>query len=328
MSGRTAITDNRRGAMLRSAFGPAIGAALADSSVIEVLANPDGAIWIERLGVGRQKADAKILPHDVERIIRLVASTANAECRSNEPIVSAELPETGERFEGLLPPVSSAPCFAIRKPAQLLYTLVDYVRDRIITYGQAQVLREAVSERRNIVIAGGAGSGKTTLVNALLDEIASAGDRVVILEDTRELVCSAEDCVALRTTPGIVSLRDLVKSTLRLRPDRIIIGETRGGEALDLLKAWNTGHPGGIATIHANSAEAALTRLEQLVAEAVAFNSQPLIAEAVDLVAFIARTAGGRRLEKIVRVEGCNKDGTYRLKPVAGPEITIVQTGD
>lgn len=323
MKGLSSVTDNRRGAMLRSAFGPVIGAALADGAVTEILVNPDGAIWIERQNKGRKRASVKIEPHDAERIIRLVASAGQAECRPDAPIVSAELPESGERFEGILPPVTAAPCFAIRKPAQLLYSLEDYVRDHIITYGQAQVLREAVSERRNIVIAGGAGSGKTTLVNALLDEVASAGDRVVILEDTRELVCSAKDCVALRTTPGLVSLRDLVKSTLRLRPDRIIIGETRSGEALDLLKAWNTGHPGGIATIHANSAEAALSRLEQLVAEAVAFNAQPLIAEAVDVIAFIARTALGRRLEKIVRVEGYNQDGTYRLTPLAAPETTI-----
>src|SRR6185312_7236886 len=113
-------------------------------------------------------------------------------------------------------------------------------------------------------------SGKTTLVNALLAEVAKLQERIIMIEDTRELQCAADDCVALRTKPGVVTMGHLVRSTLRLRPDRIIVGEVRGGEALEMLKAWNTGHPGGIATIHANSAKAALYRLEQLVLEAVA----------------------------------------------------------
>jgi type IV secretion system protein VirB11 len=248
---------------------------------------------------------------EVERIVRLVASHVRVEVHAGNPIVSAELPEGGERFEGILPPVAAAPCFSIRKPAAKVYTLTDYIDDRIILPLQADLLRQAVVARRNILIAGGTSSGKTTLANALLAEIAGLDQRVILLEDTRELHCAAPDCVALRTKQGIVSLADLVRSTLRLRPDRIVIGEVRGGEALDLLKAWNTGHPGGIATVHANSARAALYRLEQLIQEAVAVVPRRLIAEAIDLVVFIQGRGKGRRVETIAEVTGLDAQGDY-----------------
>jgi type IV secretion system protein VirB11 len=188
-----------------------------------------------------------------------------------------------------LPPVARGPCFAIRKPAGRIFTLEDYAASGVISTDQLAALKAAIATRANIIVAGGTGSGKTTLANALLAEIASLDERVVILEDTRELQCAAEDVVALRTQPGSVSLSDLVRSTLRLRPDRIIVGEVRGGEALDLLKAWNTGHPGGIATLHANSAQAALTRLEHLAMEACDAPPTALICEAIDLIVFIRR---------------------------------------
>ena len=244
--------------MLRTAFGPTIAAALADPTVIEVMVNPDGKLWIERATVGRQDTGERIGSAEAERIIRLVAAHVRREVTDKTPIVSAELPETGERFEGVMPPVAPAPCFAVRKPADVLYRLGDYVAARIMSVRQAEVLALSVRERKNILVVGGTSSGKTTLVNALLAEIADLDERVVILEDTRELKCAAADCVALRTKPGVATLADLVRSTLRLRPDRIIVGEVRGPEALDMLKAWNTGHPGGITTVHANSAPAGL----------------------------------------------------------------------
>ncbi len=260
----------RRRAMLRTAMGPAIGAALADPGVIEVMVNPDGSLRLDRLREGRvDDRRTAWRTADVERIIRLVASHVRVEVHASNPVVSAELPETGERFEGILPPVSTAPCFSIRKPAAKVFTLDDYIADNIVSPLQAHALRRAVADRRNLLIAGGTSSGKTTLANALLAEVAQRDERVILIEDTRELQCAAPDCVALRTKSGVVSLADLVRSTLRLRPDRIIVGEVRGPEALDLLKAWNTGHPGGIATVHANSARAALYRLEQLIQEAV-----------------------------------------------------------
>jgi type IV secretion system protein VirB11 len=308
---------SRRRAMLRTAMGPDILAALADDLVVEVMVNPDGSLRLDRLGEGRVDTGARLEAAEVERIIRVVASHIRVEAHDNNPVVSAELPETGERFEGLLPPVAPAPCFSIRKPATRLYTLEDYVGDRIMTPAQAEVLRTAIAERRNILIAGGTSSGKTTLANALLVEIATLDERVILIEDTRELQCAAPDCVALRTKPGIVTLADLVRSTLRLRPDRIIVGEVRGPEALDMLKAWNTGHPGGIATVHANSARAALYRLEQLIQETVVTVPRRLIAEAIDLIVFIRGRGLARRIETIAAVTGLAEGQDYAIQDLA-----------
>mgnify|MGYP001119059442 CR=1 FL=1 len=312
---------DRRRTMLRTAMGPAIAEALADPLVIEVMVNPDGVLRLDRLGEGRQETKSNLTPAEVERIIRLVASHMRLEAHAANPIVSAELPsreegQAGERFEGLLPPVSMAPCFSIRKPAKRIYGLDDYVNDRIMTVPQAAALRRAVTDHSNILVAGGTSSGKTTLANALLAEVAKMDERVILIEDTRELQCAAPDCVALRTKAGVVSLADLVRSTLRLRPDRIIVGEVRGAEALDMLKAWNTGHPGGIATVHANSAESALYRLEQLIQEVVTTVPRRLIAEAINTIVFISGRGMARRIETISRLDGLDADGNYRLSHI------------
>jgi len=306
-------TRERRRGMLRTAMGPAIAQALEEPDVVEVLANPDGHLWLDRHGSGRSDTGVILTPHEAERIIRLVASHVRAEASGTSPIISAELPESGERFEGLLPPVTLAPCFAIRKPAGRILHLKDYVAAEIMTPIVAKVLAEAVAEGRNILVAGGTGSGKTTLANALLAAVAVLEQRVVIIEDTRELQCAAKDTVTLRTKPGVATLADLVRSTLRLRPDRIIVGEVRGPEALDMLKAWNTGHPGGIATVHANSARAALYRLEQLVQEAVVTVPRRLIAEAIDYIVFLKGRGSGRRIDAIVEVKGLDSGGDYAL---------------
>ncbi|MDE2166783.1 MAG: P-type conjugative transfer ATPase TrbB [Alphaproteobacteria bacterium] len=304
----------RRRAMLRTAMGSEIAEALADPAVIEVMVNPDGRLRLDRLGEGRVATDTRLSVAAVERIIRLVASHVRLEAHAGNPLVSAELPETGERFQGVLPPVSAAPCFAIRKPAVKVYRLADYVADRILSPLQAEALRRAVTERQNVLVAGGTSSGKTTLANALLAEIAD--ERVILIEDTRELQCTAPDCVALRTKPG-VTLADLVRVTLRLRPDRIVVGEVRGGEALELLKAWNTGHPGGLSTVHANSARAALYRLEQLIQECVVTVPRRLIAEAVDCVVFIRGRGTDRRVETIASITGLDAGGDYALSDLA-----------
>jgi len=196
-----------------------------------------------------------------------------------------------------------------------VFTLDDYVAEKIVTAGQAQILRDAVAQRRNILVSGGTSTGKTTLVNALLLEVARSGDRVVLIEDTRELQCVAPNLVALRTRDGIASLSDLVRSSLRLRPDRIPIGEVRGAEALDLLKAWGTGHPGGVGTIHAGSALGALRRLEQLVQEAVVTVPRVLIAETINLIAVLAGRGPARQLVELATVEGLGPVGDYLLRP-------------
>ena len=157
----------------------------------------------------------------------------------------------------------------------------------------------------------GTGSGKTTLANALLAEPAFALDRVVIIEDTAELQCAAADRVELLTKriEPAVTMADLVRDTLRLRPDRIVIGEVRDGSALDLLKAWNTGHPGGLATIHANSAHEALSRLEDLIGEVTQRIPHRAIAAAINIVVFIERTREGRRVRSVSKVRGWGPDG-------------------
>ncbi|WP_353642507.1 P-type conjugative transfer ATPase TrbB [Mesorhizobium sp. WSM2239] len=311
--------DHRRRAMLRTAMGQAIAEALADPAVIEVMVNPDGVLRLDRLGEGRVDTGVCMHPSEAERIVRLIASHVRAEAHTDNPIVSAELP-SGERFEGLLPPVALAPCFSIRKPAARVYRLADYIADGIMMPLQADALRKAVRERRNILVAGGTSSGKTTLANALLAEVAECDERVILIEDTRELQCAAKDCVALRTRRGSVTLADLVRSTLRLRPDRIIVGEVRGAEALDMLKSWNTGHPGGIATVHANSARSALYRIEQLAQEAVVTVPRRLIAEAIDLIVFIAGRGSSRRVDAIAEVTGLDGNGDYAVT-----QLTLAQ---
>ncbi|RUU11678.1 P-type conjugative transfer ATPase TrbB [Mesorhizobium sp. USDA-HM6] len=301
----------RSSRMLRTALGPAITRFLDDPAIVEVMLNPDGRIWVDRLAQGLTETGEIVSASDGERIVRLVAHHVGAEVHGRSPRVSAELPETGERFEGLLPPVVAAPAFAIRKPAVAVFTLDNYVTAGVMSASQAATLRAAVDSRANILVAGGTSTGKTTLTNALLAEVAKGSDRVVIIEDTRELQCAAPNLVAMRTKDGVATLSDLIRSSLRLRPDRIPIGEVRGSEALDLLKAWGTGHPGGIGTLHAGSGIGALRRLEQLIQEAVVTVPRALIAETIDLVAVLSGRGSARRLTELIRVEGLGPDGDY-----------------
>lgn len=174
-----------------------------------------------------------------------------------------------------------------------------------MTPAQAIAIREGIAGRLNIVICGGTGSGKTKLANAVIAEIVatSPADRIVILEDTVEIQCAAENAVALHTT-DTVDMARLLKSTMRLRSDRIIVCEVRDGAALTLLKAWNTGHPGGVTTIHSNSTLSALRRLEQLTAEVSQQPMQAVIGEAVDLFVSIERVGRGRRVRDVMHVKG------------------------
>jgi P-type conjugative transfer ATPase TrbB len=304
---------SRSARMLRTALGPSIATYLEDEKIVEVMLNPDGRLWVDRLKGGLAETSEVISAADGERIIRLVAHHVGSEVHEGAPRISAELPETGERFEGLLPPVVAAPTFAIRKPAVAVFTLDQYVSSRIMSKAQAKSLRSAVEGRLNILVAGGTSTGKTTLTNALLAEVAKTSDRVVLIEDTRELQCQAQNLVALRTKEGVSTLTDLVRASLRLRPDRIPIGEVRGPEALDLLKAWGTGHPGGVGTIHAGSGLGALRRLEQLIQEAVVTVPRALIAETINIIAVLSGRGSERRLKELVQVQGLDANGDYRL---------------
>ncbi|TIQ41883.1 MAG: P-type conjugative transfer ATPase TrbB [Mesorhizobium sp.] len=301
---------------LQEALGDQLCVALDDATVVEIMLNPDGKLFIERLGHGIASAGA-MSPAAAEVIIGSVAHALQSEADDEQPIISGELPIGGHRFEGLLPPVVSGPAFTIRRRASRLIPLDDYVKSTVMTEAQASILRSAISSRLNIVISGGTGSGKTTLANAVIAEIVANApdDRIVILEDTAEIQCAADNAVSLHTSDTIDMAR-LLKSTMRLRPDRIIVGEVRDRAALTLLKAWNTGHPGGVTTIHSNTAMSALRRLEQLTAEASQQPMQEVIGEAVDLVVSIERTGRGRRVREVIHVEGFS-NGHYRTEHYA-----------
>ena len=313
-SGAQTTVADRKITALRQAMGPVIAGALADKRVVEVMVNPDGKIWIDRIGEGRSFTGEHLASSDAERILRLLADHAGEVVNRDRPSVSATLPGTGERFEGMTMPIVASPAFAIRKRPEVIFTLDDYVAEGVMSAEIAAALRAAVEARENILIAGGTGSGKTTLANAILAEPAFAMDRVALIEDTAELQCSAPDRVEMltRRTEPAVTMADLVRDTLRLRPDRIIIGEIRDGSALDLIKAWNTGHPGGLATIHANSATDALSRLEDLIGEISERIPRRAIAQAVNMVVHIERTRASRNVRSVSRVVGWEGD-LYRL---------------
>jgi len=300
----TATVADRKVAALRQALGPIIGQALIDKLVVEVMVNPDGKIWIDRIGEGRSFTGHSLAAEDADRILRLLADHAGVVVTRDQPRISATLPETGERFQGAFMPVVAQPTFAIRKRPEVVFGLDSYVEAGTMSAGQAASIRSAVVGRENILIVGGTGSGKTTLANAILAEPAFAADRVILIEDTAELQCSATDQVQMLTKRAqpAVTMSDLVRDTLRLRPDRIVIGEVRDGSALDLLKAWNTGHPGGLATLHANSALEALSRLEDLIGEVTARIPHRAIAQAINVVVFIERTPTGRRVREVSRL--------------------------
>jgi len=307
--------------MLRTALGPLLLARLEDPGVAEVMLNPDGRVWVDRFEGGLAEAGLVLSSADGERILRLVAHHVGAEIHAGRPRLAAELPGTGERFEGLMPPLVAAPTFSLRKPASRVFPLADYVAVGVMSAAQAELLAGSVRGRDNILVVGPTSSGKTTLVNALLAEVAAGGDRVVMIEDVRELQCAAPNLVALRTGEGIATLGELVRSSLRLRPDRIIIGEVRGAEALDLIKAWGTGHPGGVGTLHAGSSLGALLRLEQLIQEAVVTVPRALIADTVDLIAVLAGRGRQRRLVELSRLTGLTADGAYQLTPAETPDL-------
>jgi type IV secretion system protein TrbB len=288
---------------LQQSLGDPLCTALDDPDVVEIMLNPDGKLFIER--VDRKTTEmGRLAPHDAEMIIGTVAHALRLDIDADRPIVSGELPIGGHRFEGLLPPVVSSAAFTIRRRTPRLFPLSDYVAAGVMTTHQFCVIMRAIVERRNIIVSGGTGSGKTTLANAIIHEIVATApdDRLIILEDTVEIRCVAANTIALHTSNEI-DMRRLLMSTLRLRPDRIVVGEVRDGAALALLKAWNTGHPGGVATIHSNTAVSALRRLEQLTAEVSQQPMREVIADAVDLVVSIERTAKGRVVRDLLHVD-------------------------
>ena len=301
---------------LKTELGPLIISALEDPVVIEVMVNADGTIWTDSLGKGieRFQDSTPISPIARESVIATLATLNNTTVTATKPRLSCILPFNGERFQGQMPPIVSAPMFSIRKKAERVIPLSDYLKDGNITEPQSTFLKNLITQRANILVAGSTSSGKTTFINALLAEVVETHPqhRVVLIEDTPELQCAAANYVQMKTVDGCVSMQDLLRDTLRLRPDRIIVGEVRGGEAFTYLKALNTGHPGGLCSIHANSAKDALLRLEQCISEVIHTPQQVLVASAIDCVLFMSM----RRLEEIVMVRGIASDSSYLTESI------------
>lgn len=294
---------------LRYACGNLIMEALEDPNVIEIMLNPDGKLWIEEYGKD-QECIGEITEDNARLILSLVASSLDLVVNADNPIVEGNFPLDDSRFEGTYPPIARRPGFSIRKKANKIIKLAEYLADGVITEKVIEIVKQAVIERKNIVVAGGTSSGKTTFVNAVIDCLSELcpKDRLIILEDTPELQSSSKNTVFFRTNDmAKVTMQTLTKVCMRYAPKRIIMGEVRDAAALELLKAWNTGHPGGINTLHADSAEEALWRLEELVEEAGNGSKPKLIGRAVDLVVFMEKTKRNtRRLAKIIKVKQYN----------------------
>ncbi|SCN46947.1 type II secretion system protein E [methanotrophic bacterial endosymbiont of Bathymodiolus sp.] len=306
----------RKQTQLTTALDPVLHL-LNDADVVEVMINPDTRVWVERIGEPPEQTDIQITTAEIERAIRLVASIMQTTISTDNPSVAGTLPQWNARIQASMPPMVDSPALCIRLPAKKVFNLNDYVAKGILTVSQSQILHNAVMDRKNILLGGGTGSGKTTLANALLDVISVTGDRVIIIEDNRELQCNALNKVHFYTDAN-VSLQRALFDSLRWRPDRIIIGEVRDKAALDLLKAWNTGHPGGVATIHADSTREMLTRMCQLIEENNMVAPKAFVAQTIDLCVHIKRdknSPAGRCLSGISEVTGY-KNGEWLISPV------------
>lgn len=299
---------------LRRDAGSLVVEALSVSSVQEILLNPDGIVWLDKKDAGLCRA-GRMEASEAYSFISSVASSLGATVGPRNPLIEGELLLDGSRFQGVVPPVVPAPTFAIRKRTAGFVTISDYVDNGCLARHEANHIRQSIERRENIIVSGGTSSGKTTLVNTLLAEVAVVhpSHRLVVLEDTVELQPRTENNICLKSS-DVCSLEMLLRSTLRLRPDRIVVGEVRGREAHSMLKAWNTGHPGGICSLHANSARHALTRLEQLVGESVSSSSREIIGDAVDMIIHIERDdlSGKRLVTEIISVNGYER-GEYQV---------------
>ena len=304
---------------LRHSCGPLFMNALEDPDVIEIMLNPDGSLWIEKYGQEHEPIGV-ISVAQSRLILSQVASGLDLTVNEKNPIVEGEFPLDGSRFEGTFPPiVGPGPSFSLRKKASRVFTLEEYMLSRSLTPEAVSIIEEAVRQRQNIVVVGGTSSGKTTFVNAVIDAISrlTPSHRLIILEDTAELQSKSPNTVFLRTSVlAEVDMRKLAKVSMRYAPKRILVGEVRDAAALEMLKLWNTGHPGGVSTFHADSAEEALERLEELVEEAGLGPKQKLIGRAVDLAVYMEKTPDNRRqITSIIKVNKFNhKEDFYETE--------------
>ena len=320
MSKATEEVTRRNLAKLRREMGEQVRAAMDDPQVVEVMLNPNGSVWTDKLGKGMEylcdMSDVQAL-----QMLGTIAHMLGTVINANNPKVEGELPGDGSRVEGVIPPIVLHPSFNLRKKASAVFPLSSYVDSGRASQEDADILREAVKSRKNILVVGGTGTGKTTFVNAIINEmkLLTPQHRILILEDTAELQCSMDNFVAMRSNDGF-SMQDLLKIVMRQRPDRIIVGEVRGKEALDMIKAWNTGHPGGVCTVHANDARAGLLRIEQLISEISQTPMRELVGEAIDVVAFLIRDPKlGPKLAELIAVDGV-KNNEYIFRDLRKSE--------
>jgi type IV secretion system protein TrbB len=295
---------------------------LDDDTVIEIALNADGAIWVERMGAEMSCTDARMTREEASVMLRLVANAIGTEITDAKPSLAALIPGWNTRLQAMIPPVVDAPIFTVRKPPKKIFTLDDYVACGILSSRQADELRRAVGNRSNILVGGSTGSGKTTFTNAVLHEIAEqTTDRLYIVEDMRELQCAARNKLQVFVQEPIYGWQRAILDALRSRPDRIVVGEIRGGAAaLELTKAWNTGHPGGIATVHANDTRGMLDRICQLLEEVIPTAPRPFLAHVINVCVHLTKDPslpGGRRVSGLDRVLGLKTDGSWRLEPLA-----------
>lgn len=307
--------SERQMALLNHNFGPEMIKLLEDNAITDIMKNGDGRIWVKKLGC-KEHIDTGIClaPNAALQIVETIASLTNTVCNTEKTRVSAELPGNGHRFEGIIPPVTETATFAIRKKTLLRLTLDDYYQKKALTLTQKNRLIKGVWDYENILVAGGTGSGKTTFTNGVLSEMAKTTDRILTIQDTIELQCPCENKVEMRTG-DYTSIDDCIKSALRYYPKRIVIGEIRGAEAYSMLDAWGTGHPGGLCTIHSNSARHTLERLERLVRIVSQHSQRETIAETIGLIVYMEEAASGHRVREMVEVKGL-KNNDYVFQEV------------
>lgn len=310
---RRNIYSDRILAILKSSLGEKINTYFEDEDIIEIMLNDDKTVWVDSLTKGMYFTGIILENAEAMKIINTVATFMEVKVDKDNPRMSAELPDTGFRFESVIPPNVDNPIFTIRKKSILIFTLDDYVRMGSLTEFQKEVIEKAINDYKNILIVGGTSTGKTTFANACIGAIPKK-DRLVILEDTKEIRSLCPNKVSLKTSMS-TTMEELFYSTMRLRPDRIIVGEIRGATSLDLLTAWNSGHSGGVSTIHSDSTEGALEQLEQYNQRKSVDKQQKLIGKAIDLVVVLKRVNGERKVVEIKEVLGFD-DGKYIIREV------------